>query len=57
MDDSYEEKFKRELYIKYETCKKILMPRDQYYSTIEDVKSAAANPATKNRHCYYLLQK
>ena len=56
MDDSYEEKFRRELYQKYDACKKILIPKDGYYSTIEVVKSAATNPATKNRHGYYLLQ-
>ena len=33
------------------------MPKEEYYSTLEDMKSAAANPATKNRHGYYLLQK
>ena len=57
MDDSYEQRFLRELYKKYEICKKILMPKEEYYSTLEDMKSAAANPATKNRHGYYLLQK
>ena len=57
MDDSYEEKFKRELYKKYEICKKIMIRKDEYYSTIEDVKSCAANLASKNRHGYYLLQK
>ena len=24
------------------------MPKEEYYSTLEDMKSAAANPATKN---------
>ena len=33
------------------------MPKEEYYSTLEDMKSAAANPATKNRHGYYLLSK
>ena len=57
MDDSYEEKFRRELYKKYDACKKILIPKDEHYSTIKDVESAATNPATKDRHGYYLLQK
>ena len=57
MADSYEEKYKRELYKKYEICNKIMIPKDEYYSTIEDVKSCAANLASKNRHGYYLLQK
>ena len=51
MDDSHEEKFRRELYKKYDACKKILIPKDGYYSTIEVVKSAATNPATKYLLC------
>ena len=57
MDQSNEDQFKAELYKKYDACKKVLIPKDQYISMIEDLKVAASNNQAKSRHGYYLLSK
>ena len=46
MAESYEDKFKTELYKKY-----------AYFTMLEDLKTAAADTGTKNKHGYYLLSK
>ena len=57
MAESYEDKFKTELYKKYEVCRKVLIPNDAYFTMLEDLKTAAADTGTKNKHGYYLLSK
>ena len=57
MAESYQDKFKTELYKKYEVCRKVLILKDAYFTMLEDLKTAAADTGTKNRHGYYLLSK
>ena len=57
MAESYEDKFKTELYKKYEVCRKVLIPKDAYFTMLEDLKTAAADTGTKKKHAYYLLSK
>ena len=57
MAESYEDKFKTELYKKYEVCRKVLIPKDAYFTMLEDLKTAAADTGTKNKHGYHLLSK
>ena len=53
MAESYEDKFRTELYKNYE----VLIPKDAYFTMLEDLKTAAADTGTKNKHGYYLLSK
>ena len=39
MDLSVEAQFRNELYNKYAALKKVLIPKDEYYSTIEELKA------------------
>ena len=55
MAESHEDEFKTELYKKYDVCRKVFIPKDAYFTMLEDLKTAAANTGTKNRHGYYLL--
>ena len=57
MESSIEEKFKIEMYKKYETSKKVFIPKDQYFSMIEELKDVSTDVKTKSRHGYYLLSK
>ena len=41
MAESYEDKFKAELYKRYNQCKKVLIPKDEYFTMIEELKAAA----------------
>ena len=41
MAESYEDKFKAELYKRYNHCKKVLIPKDEYFTMIEELKAAA----------------
>uniref|UniRef100_H2YWF5 Integrase catalytic domain-containing protein n=1 Tax=Ciona savignyi TaxID=51511 RepID=H2YWF5_CIOSA len=57
MVDIIKDKFRLKLYQKYEICKKVLIPKNEYYKMIEDLKAASAYGGTKSRHDYYLLSK
>ncbi|XP_047497850.1 KRAB-A domain-containing protein 2-like [Penaeus chinensis] len=41
---------------KYQQCPKYMMPKNVYYNTIEELKTAAQNLSSKSRHRYYILQ-
>ena len=45
------------LYKKFDICKRVLIPKEAYYTMIEDLKTAAKPGGSKNRHEYYLLSK
>ena len=45
------------LYQKYEHCKKYMLPKDDYYATIADIKSVDQDNTSKSRHGYYILSK
>ena len=51
MVDSLENRFKRDLYAKYEQTKKNFIPKDLYFEMIENIKTAEQS---KSRHLYYL---
>ena len=55
MAESYEDILKTQLYKKYEVCRRLLIPKDVYFTVLEDLKTAAADCGTKSRHGYYLL--
>ena len=57
MSDSIEDRFKRNLFERYERNKKYLIPKNVYYTMLEDVKVASQNKNTKCRQHYYLLSK
>ena len=49
---------KRELFKRYDECKKYLIPKSElYYKIIDSLKSASALIHTKSRTGYYLLTK
>ena len=41
MAESYEDKFKAELYKRYNHCKEVLIPKDVYFTMIEELKAAS----------------
>ncbi|KAK6175269.1 hypothetical protein SNE40_013766 [Patella caerulea] len=41
MAESYENQFNAELFKKYEICKKILIPKEVYFTMIENIEAAA----------------
>ena len=47
MAESYEDKFKTELYKKYEVCRKVLIPK---YVMLEGLKTAPGDTRPKNRN-------
>jgi len=57
MADTTEEIFKRELYRRYEQMKRVLIPKEQYFQIIDELKQAKSSNSTKSRHEYYLLTK
>ena len=56
MAESYKDQFKIELYKNYEVCRKVLIPKDAYFTMLEDLKTAAADTGTKNKHGYHCYQ-
>ena len=55
--DNYEVQFKEELYKMFQICQKHLIPKVEYFSTIEQLKLAATNESSKSRYRYYILSK
>ena len=56
-EQTFEDRFKSQLYGKYQKCEKYLIPKEQYNQTIEEIKLAAQDSSSKSRHGYYILQK
>ena len=57
MADNFEDKFKAELFKKYKACEKVLIPKEQYFSMIDQLKAVANTSKKKSRNGYYLLSK
>ena len=57
MDTQAEDKFKRELFDKYQKTKKTFIPKDEYYQLVDEVKAVSQQTNLKTRHEYYLLAK
>jgi hypothetical protein len=58
MDElSVEDKFKQELFQRHGVCKRVYIPKDEYFATIEQLKEAGNNQKTKTRQEYYILQR
>ena len=55
--DNYELQFKEELYKRFQICQKHIIPKVEYFNTIEQLKLAATNESSKSRHRYYILSK
>ena len=54
---NFETKFEEALFKKYSQCAKYLIPKEVYYKTIDDLKTAAEASTTKSHHQYYILKK
>jgi len=54
---SFETEFRDKLFEKYYQCQKYLIPKEEYYKIIEDLKTVAEIAISKSRHQYYLLKK
>ena len=54
---SFEAEFRAKLFDKYSQSKKHLIPKDEYYKTIEDLKTASQVSTSKSHHLYYILKK
>ena len=50
-------KLKSELYKNYEKLKKVLIPKDQYFMMIEQLKAISTDTKKKSREGYYLMSK
>ena len=57
MSESIELKFREELYSRYEKCRKYLIPKEEYFQIIEDIRTTSERKNTKSRHQYYFLSK
>ncbi|XP_045112503.1 KRAB-A domain-containing protein 2-like [Portunus trituberculatus] len=44
-------------YTRYEKCRKYLIPKEEYFQIIEDIRTTSERKNTKSRHQYYLLSK
>ena len=55
--DNYEVQFKEVLYKRFQICQKHLIPKVEYFNTIEQLKLAATDEPLKTRHGYYILTK
>ena len=56
-ESSFATDFKKKLFDKYAQCQKYLIPKVDYYKTIDDLKAVAEVSTTKSRHQYYILNK
>ena len=52
-----ETEFQETLLKRYSTHEKHFIPKDIYYKTIDDLKTASKTTATKSRHKYYIVKK
>ena len=55
--DNYEVQFKEVLYKWFQICQKHLIPKVEYFNTIEQLKLAATDEPSKTCHRYYKLSK
>ena len=57
MELSVEDTFKNELYKKYESLKKVLIPKPEYFLLINELKHLNEQSSVKSHQGYYLLSK
>ena len=50
--DNYDVQFEEELYKRFQICQKHLIPKMEYFITIEQLKLAATDESSKPRHRY-----
>ena len=55
--DNYEVQFKEVPYKRFQICQKHLIPKVEYFNTIEQLKLAATDEHSKTCHGYYILSK
>ena len=51
--DNYDVQFKEELYKRSQICQKHLIPKVEYFNTIEQLKLAATDESSKTPHGFY----
>ena len=54
--DNYEVQFKEDLYKRFHICQKHIIPKVEYFNTIEQLKLVATDVSSKSRHGYYILR-
>ena len=57
MEVTVEDRFKRELFKKYEECKRVYIPKEEYFLIMEQLKKIAIDSGTKTHQQYYLISK
>ena len=55
--DNYKVQFKDVLYKRFLICQKHLIPKVEYFNTIEQLKLAATDEPSKTSHGCYILSK
>ena len=55
--DNCEVQFKEELYKRFQICEKHLIPKVEYFNTIEQLKLATTDESSDSRHGYCMLTK
>ena len=55
--DNYKVQFKEVLYKRFQICQKHLIPKVEYFNTIEQLKLVATDEPSKTCHGYYTLSK
>ena len=53
--DNYEVQFKEVLYKRFQICQKHLIPKVEYFNTIEQLKLVATDEPSKTCHGYYIF--
>ena len=57
MEVPVDDRFKRELFKKYEACKKVYIPKEEYFFIIDQLKMISVDTKKKTYHEYYLISK
>ena len=57
MEVPVEDRFKRELFKKYEACKKVYIPKEEYFLISDQQKMISVDTKKKTHHEYYLISK
>ena len=57
MEVPVEDRFKRDLFKKYEACKKVYIPKEEYFVIIDQLKMISVDTKKKTHHEHYLISK
>ena len=57
IDVLVEDHCKRELFKKYEACKRVYIPKEEYFLIMDQLKKISVDDKKKTHHQYYLMSK